>query len=316
MVIVPAAPALGVIAPTPASAVARLTEVSELYPPNPGAVASEGATRRNVRGEDLNGPFRFTCLGLSSPRPCFRWFRLLPTTGEKKATMKERIITVALAVVLGGTAGFLSSTLHPEPPGGSRAPKTSRASPARPVGSGQRAQEVWLPTWPTSATALITTGAGTWSSASSSRSCRTGSGRAAQARSCRSRTTPTPGWATDRLIAKVRVSSATGPQLSYAVRAEGTMNKKQRHATRKMLANLKLASGCIRCEYNKNPDGLQFDHRDPTTKVFNVSQFSNRTVAEVLAEVAKCDVRCGTCHAIRSASQHRARNSLVAPVAR
>lgn len=86
------------------------------------------------------------------------------------------------------------------------------------------------------------------------------------------------------------------------------LDKKRRAAMSVELRDIKLASGCVDCGYKADADGLQFDHRDEGTKLFNVSQFSSRSIGVIRAEVEKCDVRCGTCHAIRSASRHRARN--------
>jgi hypothetical protein len=74
---------------------------------------------------------------------------------------------------------------------------------------------------------------------------------------------------------------------------------------------IKLMRGCIDCQYGQDADGLQFDHVG-STKVFNVSQFSARSVGEVCNEIAKCEVRCGTCHAIRSARENRKRNKQAA----
>lgn len=43
---------------------------------------------------------------------------------------------------------------------------------------------------------------------------------------------------------------------------------------------------------------LEFDHRDRATKSFNVADGLRRvvSVARMLAEIAKCDVRCANCH--------------------
>jgi hypothetical protein len=44
---------------------------------------------------------------------------------------------------------------------------------------------------------------------------------------------------------------------------------------------------------------MDFDHRDPTTKVAKVMNHRNR-VAPVLREIAKCDLVCANCHRIRT----------------
>jgi len=62
--------------------------------------------------------------------------------------------------------------------------------------------------------------------------------------------------------------------------------------------NYKKTLSCVRCGYDR-PSGLQFHHRDPKHKAFNVSSFIRNGVAlETLqAEIAKCDVLCANCHA-------------------
>ena len=60
---------------------------------------------------------------------------------------------------------------------------------------------------------------------------------------------------------------------------------------------------CVDCG-NTDHRVLEFDHRDPTTKVADVSDMMrNRSLAVVQSEVAKCDVRCANCHRIRTAEQ-------------
>lgn len=50
---------------------------------------------------------------------------------------------------------------------------------------------------------------------------------------------------------------------------------------------------------------LDFDHRDPETKSFNIADGIKRKLSlEVLqTEIAKCDIRCVKCHRYRTARQ-------------
>ena len=58
---------------------------------------------------------------------------------------------------------------------------------------------------------------------------------------------------------------------------------------------------CIDCG-ETDPVVLEFDHRDPTTKVAAVSQMiPSNSLAVVKQEVAKCDVRCANCHRRKNA---------------
>jgi hypothetical protein len=66
---------------------------------------------------------------------------------------------------------------------------------------------------------------------------------------------------------------------------------------RRFLKAVKTTCGCIDCE--KRSGLLAFDHRDGTEKLFNVASATHRTLALVIAEIEKCDVRCAPCHARR-----------------
>jgi hypothetical protein len=92
------------------------------------------------------------------------------------------------------------------------------------------------------------------------------------------------------------------------------MNPKQRSKMRKEIKELKLAQGCVKCGYKKNPDGLTFDHREEGKKLFNIAEFGTHSVTEVRAEIKKCDIRCGTCHLLRNARRSRKRNMILLEV--
>src|SRR6266446_5150323 len=52
---------------------------------------------------------------------------------------------------------------------------------------------------------------------------------------------------------------------------------------------------------------MDFDHRDPTHKKFNLcsSRAALKRREQILAEAAKCDVVCANCHRLRSRRRHR-----------
>lgn len=56
---------------------------------------------------------------------------------------------------------------------------------------------------------------------------------------------------------------------------------------------------CVRCGYDKCIGALQFHHRDPSTKLFELSSMNlNRhTKEEKELEALKCDLLCANCHA-------------------
>lgn len=57
---------------------------------------------------------------------------------------------------------------------------------------------------------------------------------------------------------------------------------------------------CIRCGFD-HPAALEFHHRDPDKKRFEVSKKLSHisvTIEELIAEAKKCDVLCSNCHRI------------------
>jgi hypothetical protein len=80
-----------------------------------------------------------------------------------------------------------------------------------------------------------------------------------------------------------------------------TQNQERLYAERRaLLDKIKLGRGCIDCGYNAHPAALHFDHREPEKKLFKIAQGLCRRLESLLAEVAKCDVRCANCHAVKT----------------
>jgi hypothetical protein len=57
---------------------------------------------------------------------------------------------------------------------------------------------------------------------------------------------------------------------------------------------------CADCGGAFQPYQMDFDHRDPSTKAFQVTDRLTVSRARLLAEIDKCDVICANCHAIRT----------------
>ena len=67
------------------------------------------------------------------------------------------------------------------------------------------------------------------------------------------------------------------------------MSRENYHKRRKLLVEM-LGGRCVDCGTTKN---LQFDHKNPSEKSFNIScVLSERT----FKELEKCELRCGNCH--------------------
>lgn len=62
---------------------------------------------------------------------------------------------------------------------------------------------------------------------------------------------------------------------------------------------------CADCGVEYPPVVLDFDHRDPSKKSFNISDGTYKPRAVVLAEIALCDVVCSNCHRLRTDRQRK-----------
>jgi len=57
---------------------------------------------------------------------------------------------------------------------------------------------------------------------------------------------------------------------------------------------------CQDCGQKFPPEAMDFDHRAGETKLFNVGCGYSYTIANVIAEIDKCDIVCANCHRIRT----------------
>jgi hypothetical protein len=62
---------------------------------------------------------------------------------------------------------------------------------------------------------------------------------------------------------------------------------------------------CTDCQGWFEPCQMQFDHLDGSLKKFDLSSSGARSLVQVLAEVAKCEVVCANCHALRTTKRQR-----------
>jgi len=76
--------------------------------------------------------------------------------------------------------------------------------------------------------------------------------------------------------------------------------KQKERAKKRKTEAVNLKGGkCSACGYNKNYAALQFHHRNPENKVFNLDarNLSNTNWDSILKELDKCDLLCSNCHA-------------------
>lgn len=63
------------------------------------------------------------------------------------------------------------------------------------------------------------------------------------------------------------------------------------------------SNGCVYCN-EKDPIVLEFDHKDPSIKLFNIGESYYKSKTNILEEIAKCDIVCSNCHRRRTAKQY------------
>ena len=67
------------------------------------------------------------------------------------------------------------------------------------------------------------------------------------------------------------------------------------------LNKYKERKGCEICGYSENGVALDFDHKDPSLKRFNVSSRSlTYSLKQIFLEVRKCRILCANCHRIHT----------------
>lgn len=59
---------------------------------------------------------------------------------------------------------------------------------------------------------------------------------------------------------------------------------------------------CADCQESYPPYVMDFDHRDPSTKVADIGYFLKlQSWKRLEEEISKCDIVCSNCHRIRTA---------------
>src|SRR6266536_4464418 len=74
-----------------------------------------------------------------------------------------------------------------------------------------------------------------------------------------------------------------------------------RQRLRNQVGQIKLGRGCVDCGYAKHPAALQFDHvNGKKMEIISYLVTSCASWHVIATEIAKCEVRCANCHAIRT----------------
>lgn len=84
--------------------------------------------------------------------------------------------------------------------------------------------------------------------------------------------------------------------------AKSRYRKRKRIRIREYVRSVLSGASCTDCQ-ETDIVVLQFDHRDPAVKSFDISVAMNGSISldRIKAEIAKCDVVCANCHIRRTA---------------
>ena len=70
---------------------------------------------------------------------------------------------------------------------------------------------------------------------------------------------------------------------------------------RKLIDEIKLKTGCIKCGYKEHPVALDFDHIDPAAKEFTIgTAYTSVSSKRLYKEIDKCQVLCANCHRVKT----------------
>lgn len=74
-------------------------------------------------------------------------------------------------------------------------------------------------------------------------------------------------------------------------------------AKRAIIGEYKVSIGCTDCGYKAHAWALEFDHKPEFKKWQSVGSLMYKPWDVIWAEIAKCEVVCCNCHAIRTYSR-------------
>ena len=78
-------------------------------------------------------------------------------------------------------------------------------------------------------------------------------------------------------------------------------NKKKKEVMMNYIRDIKDVP-CKDCGIKYCQYVMEFNHRDPLQKTFNISTMAQRgSLKKMIEEIAKCDVVCANCHRLRTA---------------
>lgn len=84
-------------------------------------------------------------------------------------------------------------------------------------------------------------------------------------------------------------------------------NQRTRRRQKLKLLELKAQSPCTDCGNKFHPFIMEFDHTDPSNKLFPVGRAGGRSGTQISKEMEKCELVCANCHKMRTFRRHQLR---------
>jgi len=84
--------------------------------------------------------------------------------------------------------------------------------------------------------------------------------------------------------------------MPYKNKSDRTAAKRRHREKYKRLAIERAGGVCKRCGYNACDAVLEFHHKDPGIKKFQISDGNDRSLQDIYNEIDKCILLCSNCH--------------------
>lgn len=88
--------------------------------------------------------------------------------------------------------------------------------------------------------------------------------------------------------------------MKKGIKIQYRRSKEQRIKLKQKLVHM-LGGKCIDCGYNSHLAALDFDHKEPKFKSFNIAAgICGYPENDVIMEAHKCELRCANCHRVKT----------------
>ncbi len=104
---------------------------------------------------------------------------------------------------------------------------------------------------------------------------------------------------------KQRIAAKKDSYRKSRPEASRQSSARSRKTRRQVLNEYKMEHGCAVYGYRGHPEALDFDHLPGMDKKAHISKMFRAAWADVVKEIAKCQILCGNCHRIATAERRR-----------